>query len=330
MSASRAYRALLLSAGGVLAGLGAAWWLPINESGHAGAVHYAVTWCGQALSVIHGAGHPAGRRELLLLTLLASMGLAGLIAAVRTWNATRTIVLRLTKRTMPPPVGLATAAAAAGLSDRVVVSDSQDVFCFCFGLLRPRVCISVGLLEILDPNELAAVLAHEHHHVHERDPLKLAIANVLAALAYPLPLVAALRGAYLVGRELDADRAAILAVGRSPLASTLCKILSHPRAHDLRAAAAAGAADGSRARITQIISPGAPLPRLGRGSVLASLASVAVFAALLFPSANQLGDGALAHASTAAPVTIVADMCDPTNGNVRPGPVRLARHAGVG
>src|SRR6185312_12316095 len=56
---------------------------------------------------------------------------------------------------------------------------------FCAGLLRPTVYISTGALARLAPPELEAVLWHEATHRLRRDPLRLAIARVLAG-ALPL------------------------------------------------------------------------------------------------------------------------------------------------
>ena len=57
-----------------------------------------------------------------------------------------------------PPVGLADRVARWGLRTvRVVPTD--EVLCFCIGLLRPRIVVSTALLELLGQAELDAVLA---------------------------------------------------------------------------------------------------------------------------------------------------------------------------
>jgi Zn-dependent protease with chaperone function len=51
------------------------------------------------------------------------------------------------------------------------------------GFFRPRILVSRGVLELLDPRELAAALAHELAHVVRRDNLKRAVAEVLCFAA---------------------------------------------------------------------------------------------------------------------------------------------------
>ena len=58
---------------------------------------------------------------------------------------------------------------------QVVASD--EVLCFCIGLLRPRIVVSTGLVELLDQAELEAVLAHEASHQRRRDPMRLMVAE---------------------------------------------------------------------------------------------------------------------------------------------------------
>ena len=69
------------------------------------------------------------------------------------------------------------AGEIAGLVYVNVVNDSSPE-AFCAGFLRPRVYVSRGAVELLTPDELRAVLQHEHHHWRMRDPLRLASARV--------------------------------------------------------------------------------------------------------------------------------------------------------
>ncbi len=111
---------------------------------------------------------------------------------------------------------------------RLIVVDAGAPFALTYGLARPRVLASTGLASTLTGQELAAVLTHEREHVRGRDPLKSVVARALPARFFYLPYLARLRARYTAGRELAADRAALAACGRAPLAGALLKASAGP------------------------------------------------------------------------------------------------------
>ncbi|KRE94640.1 heat-shock protein HtpX [Nocardioides sp. Soil774] len=162
---------------------------------------------------------------------------------------------------------------------RVGVSDMAAPNAFATGRSPDRavVCVTTGILQALDAEELEAVLSHELSHVAHRDVLVMTVASsagIAAGLlmrftqfggmgrsrnnsAFPAVLVALLVGlvAYAVSfvllrllsryRELSADRAgAYLTLKPAALASALQKISGESAAiptRDLRAGSAASA-----------------------------------------------------------------------------------------
>src|SRR3954452_3583318 len=136
---------------------------------------------------------------------------------------------------------------------------------------RAVVCATTGLLDLLEPHELEAVMAHELAHVRHRDVLIMTVASFFASIAamvlqfgvlfgdgrdrdngQPAFVVVLLVSAvvYAVSfvlmlalsryRELVADRGAAMVTGRpSALASALVKLsegMDRVPQHDLRAA----------------------------------------------------------------------------------------------
>jgi BlaR1 peptidase M56 len=94
---------------------------------------------------------------------------------------------------------------------------------FCAGLLRPRVYLSTGALEMLDDSALNALLAHERHHVRRHDPLRLATGRVLARALFFLPALGDLVERQQALAELSADESAVNAApaNRSALARAM-------------------------------------------------------------------------------------------------------------
>jgi len=295
MSAGRAFLALSIAAVLFLAGIGWVAWrlgVPHTAAGEVWAVRAADACGGRVwLAVETAAAHRPVWRETVLTWLLAAMASAGVVAAARTAWATRALVRRLARHRVPPDAALAEAIAAAGLGGRVEVCREDALFCFCYGWLRPRVCLSTGLAAALGPEALHAVLLHERHHVRRRDPLKTAVAGILAAAAFPLPLVAALRRAYLVTREIEADRAAVALAGRSALARALYTLLTHPRTLPLSAGIAVGAIDaaaGHGDRIDHLLRPAvAAYPRVTARPIALTMLSLLAWAGLIGPAWNS-------------------------------------------
>jgi hypothetical protein len=109
------------------------------------------------------------------------------------------------------PEALARTAQQTGLQGRIVLVEAADSFSFVYGVMTPRVAVSRGLLEHATPDELRAVLEHERYHVRNIDPLKAMIVSVLSAALFFLPALNSLRTRYVAGRELAADRRALVA-----------------------------------------------------------------------------------------------------------------------
>ena len=98
------------------------------------------------------------------------------------------------------------------------------------------VCCTEGLLLILSPAELRAVLAHELAHVSRRDVAVSSWSAGLASLVATCPLIAVLLHLTApAGREYDADLSSVLLTGDPlALASALRKIDTAASAQPLR------------------------------------------------------------------------------------------------
>jgi Peptidase family M48 len=159
-------------------------------------------------------GYPAANTGAIVVTILAGLGL--LMAAAGAYRAARELQAdRRFRRAL-------NARSASSLHGAWLVDDQQPQ-AFCAGLLRPRVYVSTGALELLDPPALASVLAHERHHAKRHDPLRLAGGRVLAAALFFIPARRRLVQRQHALAELSADEAAVRTAGgdRSALASAM-------------------------------------------------------------------------------------------------------------
>ncbi len=217
-----------------------------------------------------------------LAVLTSAVIAAGMARATRCAIAQRRATSRLTTTVsdhrQPCPPRVEDLARAAGL-DEVEVVDDNDRYAYTYGLRSPRVVVSRGLIECAGEAELSAVFAHERHHAAQRDPLKVALARMIAAATGPvLPAVDILLWRYLVGRELDADRHAIERCGRPAVAGALLQAASGPPEVGLGAAAAIAVPDMLEVRLDQLERSTAPalpaIPNRDMGQTAVGLAAM--------------------------------------------------------
>jgi len=100
--------------------------------------------------------------------------------------------------------------------------DDADAYAFTQGLATPRIWLSTAMVDLLDEDELAAVLLHERHHLRQRDPLRVWLSRAVAHGLFFVPAAPALRNAYLVAKEMEADAAS---EADAALAGALVKLL---------------------------------------------------------------------------------------------------------
>lgn len=183
-------------------------------------------WCVAApASVVDWVLHsPAFGTWLLLLPPALIVG-----RVVRDEQAMRT-ELRARLRQARLPIlspGVAIPARRTGTADRLDVVEAAPPFAFVYGWVRPRICISTGLVARLDERELEAVLRHEQWHVARRDPMRLVVVRMLAAAFLFLPPISLMVRQYRLAIEIAADRHAVTAMGsRRWLASALAKLMT--------------------------------------------------------------------------------------------------------
>jgi Zn-dependent protease with chaperone function len=221
-----------------------------------------------------GPAGPLGDLALLVMLILASALVLALLrvsnSLARQTLASRRLARRVRTLARAHPDRLTEAATRSGLRGRVLLVDASEPFSFVYGVLAPRVAVSHSLLGRLTDEELLAVLEHERYHVRNLDPLKaMLIRALLAALSF-MPAFDSLHAHYTASRELAADRCAIAACGRRPLAGALLKVVRGPQWSELHLAASLGGHELLGLRLAQLETGAAP--RLLQGRDLARIA----------------------------------------------------------
>jgi beta-lactamase regulating signal transducer with metallopeptidase domain len=225
--------------------------------------------------------------------------LVGVAALRRQLRATHTLVDHIRRTRRRPDRSLQEAAHRAGLTNQLDVVEDATQFSFAYGLLRPRVAISTGLIDVATPGELEAVLEHERYHVRSLDPLKMVIAHTASRAFFFLPALRDYQRRYLVGRELAADQQAVSAHGRSALAGALYKVVRGPTWPELSTAAAIGGDDILDIRIAQLEAGREPaMSGVSKGAFAVTVVVVMLLVAAFVATVVTLGSASAADAAS--------------------------------
>ena len=215
----------------------------------------------------------------LLLVVLALASVGAFIRTLWTYRRERHLLTVLPLE-MSSDSALTQVADAAGVT--VHVTPARRPAAFCFGLLRPRVVVTSGLLERLSPEEVSAVVWHEAEHVRNREPLRCVLARLATNSFFWIPLLRDLLDRFLLVKEIVADQRAVERTSRAALAGALSEVATAP------SLATVGAGDFASARIDRLFAPEAALPPLFRCRHVAASAIGAAALTLTFVFPAQL------------------------------------------
>lgn len=111
--------------------------------------------------------------------------------------------------------------------DIVVINHHQSL-AFSVGFRTPNIVLSTGLLEMLDEQELEAVIHHETYHQKNQDPLKTFLLQLVSQVMWYIPLTKWSYENYKIISELAADEYAIHKMGSElGLGSALIKLIKN-------------------------------------------------------------------------------------------------------
>jgi len=170
-------------------------------------------------------------------------------------------------------------------ASRIIETGSPVATVFCYGIWRPKICISEGLLEILSQDELEAVLLHENQHMMVREPAKIFIIKCFQHIFFFLPGLKETIKKYLAYSELAADESATANfTDKSKLARALLKISEAEERTVLRRGLALSFFSSIFAERIKKLSDNAYIPNFkiwGKGFAI-SLSAVALICLIAF------------------------------------------------
>ncbi|MGE6630904.1 M56 family metallopeptidase [Bacillus sp. NPDC077027] len=95
----------------------------------------------------------------------------------------------------------------------IIVFHCHEPLAFAMGMLNPKIYLSTTLIDILEKEEIDAVVHHELHHKYNFDPLKTFIFSFFTKVIWYIPVLKHMRQSYSVFREIIADQYAIKQTG---------------------------------------------------------------------------------------------------------------------
>ncbi|MFC5450492.1 M56 family metallopeptidase [Paenibacillus aestuarii] len=143
----------------------------------------------------------------------------------------------------------------------LIVIRERTPVALTLGVLRPQIVLSTGLIDMLDPSELEAVMEHERFHLMQRDPLAIFLLSMLSISMWYIPMFRWVRDKYKIIIEIMADRFAMsITCSAQDLGSALLKMLKQQgRAPGPNVSYASFAETSINLRILHILEPATPL-----------------------------------------------------------------------
>jgi Zn-dependent protease with chaperone function len=212
-----------------------------------------------------------GMDEAFGLTLAATVVAVLVVGMVLT--ALRSVSARRRHRIL-----LDLVARQSELAPGAMLLDDPRAAAYCLPGVRSRIVVSAGALDLLDDSELAAVLAHERGHVHERhDLVLLPFASMIEMLEW-MPYVRRAPAAVAGLLEMAADDYAARTHHPRVLASALVHMSG---SGGVPACALAAAAGSTSSRVRRLVEPRRNSRAVASLAVMTAVALVAMPAFVL-------------------------------------------------
>lgn len=167
--------------------------------------------------------HSAPSALVLAGTLIISLGV---ILFLLKLYSTQKFISNSRSNQIELPLKVAKIARQLNIIDRIDVIRSSSFVSFCYGFLKPRICISSHTVGKLTANELKAVLIHESYHLKSKDPLKIFLSQIASAMFFFIPTLLDIKNSYILSKEIAADNLVVRSKHAKGLRQALLKTIN--------------------------------------------------------------------------------------------------------
>jgi beta-lactamase regulating signal transducer with metallopeptidase domain len=145
--------------------------------------------------------------------------------------------------------------------DTFIVISNPTPVAVTMGFIHPRIVLSTGLMQLLNEDELEAVIYHEIYHKENHDPLKVFLMSLCSSMMWYIPILKWNHQKYKIVKELLADQHAIEKQQSSVnLGSALLKMLKVGKQENMDFAYVSFADTSVNYRIHHILEPLSDFP----------------------------------------------------------------------
>jgi beta-lactamase regulating signal transducer with metallopeptidase domain len=167
---------------------------------------FIITACGEIVRNIKGHIHfnPDGIVTSLIISVAAvGLGLS-LTRLVRFITSHHKLVSLQTIKVLPDNLEWVMKRHQMPRNSIIVVT-SHLLTAYTIGIFKPRVVISISLINITTRKQLEAVILHELYHIYSRHTLWLLLSRIISSLFFFVPLIEHLAQEIKIEFELAAD-----------------------------------------------------------------------------------------------------------------------------
>lgn len=187
----------------------------------------------------------------LLLLLILSIGLLSLFFQI---IRTQLFIKKVLNHKVVFPKKLDKLIKQLTIEAKIDVVNSNKYLSFCYGLIKPRICLSSKLVKCLTEAELKALLLHETSHLKNKDPFKILLSQIAISMFFFIPSLKDIHNYYILSKEVSADQMVAKMEGVKNLKSALIKIVNN-LTPTVSGVAAFARADDIEQRFSILVNP---------------------------------------------------------------------------
>ncbi|WP_307195542.1 M56 family metallopeptidase [Neobacillus niacini] len=171
-----------------------------------------------------------------------------------------------------------------GDNHRLTIVKSEQSLAFTMGIRSPSIVLSTALIDLLEDEELKAVIEHERFHQNNRDPFLIFILQIIAQSLWFIPLTKWCYENYKIICEILADEYAIKHTGSQlGLGSALLKLIRHHITNKTVPMTVPFSGESINYRLQQLVEPKRDIPvKIKPVTIFISIYALLLFIGMMF------------------------------------------------